>query len=161
MRAVLLGLVGIALATPALGAREDPALASPPSPALRVGGVFLRVADLKRSVAFYSDRLDLAVLFANDELAALDGKGVMLLLEQPQDPDGSPNTGLAGWTEVVFEVPDVKATHAALLRRGVEFATPLRAVTSDGKRDRLAAAFHDPDGHILSITGWVSRASAP
>jgi predicted lactoylglutathione lyase len=30
-------------------------------------------------------------------------------------------------------------------------------VTGDGNRELYATDFRDPDGHILSITGWVQK----
>jgi methylmalonyl-CoA/ethylmalonyl-CoA epimerase len=156
----LLGLT--LLLGPAFRDASGAAQGSPaPAQALKVGGVFLRVADLPRSLAFYRDTLELRPLFANEEIAAVDGGGVMILLERPQRPETAANAGLAAWTEVVFEVADVRASYAALRERGVAFATPLRVVSSEQGRDRLAAAFRDPDGHVLSITGWVAKTPAP
>jgi hypothetical protein len=41
---------------------------------------------------------------------------------------------------------------------GVPFEVEPRPVTSDGERTLLAAHFRDPDGHLVSVTGWVDGA---
>jgi predicted enzyme related to lactoylglutathione lyase len=51
--------------------------------------------------------------------------------------------------EIVFNVEDIQAAHAALSARGVAFRIAPRPVTGD----RHAADFRDPDGHALSIFG--------
>src|SRR5262245_65390098 len=131
------------------------------APALKVSHVILRVAEMARSVAFYRDRVGLPLLYSSGEFAAFDGGGVTLLLNQPDSPEPAPpSAGLAALTEVVLEAADVAAAHAALVQRGIAFRVVPRVVTSDGQRDLLAADFRDPDGHVLSITGWVPRTPA-
>lgn len=117
---------------------------------MRIARIILRVTDMDRSLAFWSQEVGLDVQFAAGEFAFLDGQGVQLALnrveELPRDDT---------MTEIVFEVDDVTATFNALRERGVDFEVELRPVTSDGDRDLLAAHFYDPDGHVASITGWV------
>ena len=127
------------------------------SPPLKVSHVILRVADMARSVAFYRERVGLPLRFTSEEFSGFDAGGVMLMLNQPEQPTTAPNGGLAALTEIVLEAPDIGAAHAALEGRGVEFRVKPRVVTTDGARDLLAADFRDPDGHVLSITGWVPR----
>jgi catechol 2,3-dioxygenase-like lactoylglutathione lyase family enzyme len=129
-------------------------MAAVSSPALRVSNVILRVADLARSIEFYRDRLGMPVRFSNDEFAGIDGGGVTVLLEHSRQPS-APNAGLSALTEVVLEVPDVTEAYKTLKGRGVPFRIEPRLVTSNGSQDLLAADFRDPDGHALSLTGWV------
>lgn len=119
---------------------------------MRIGQVILRVADLDQSVAFWTERVGLALTMRAGTFAFLDGGGPQLALNQVEErpTDGS-------LTEIVFEVDDVRAAHAELVGRGVPFEVELRPVTSDGERDLLAAHFHDPDGHLASLTGWVTQ----
>lgn len=128
------------------------------STSLRVSHVILRVSNMARSVAFYRNGVGMTVQSANDEFAALDGGGVTLLLNKPERPPGGESAGLASLTEIVLEVPDVRSAYEAFKARGVAFRVDPRPVTSDGSRDLLAADFRDPDGHVLSLTGWVPRA---
>ena len=56
---------------------------------------------------------------------------------------------VAGATEVVFAVENVRAAHKALSAKGVAFINePRQATPTD-----WVAHFKDPDGHILSIFG--------
>ena len=58
-------------------------------------------------------------------------------------------TPLAGGTEVVFQVENVRAAHRALMAEGVLFVTePRQATPTD-----WVAHFRDTDGHLLSIFG--------
>lgn len=118
----------------------------------RVSTIILRVADLERSTAFYRDTIGLPLRFGNGAFSFFDGGGVDLVLNRDGDPAAVSST-----TEVVLEVDDVMAAHLALTRRGVSFRVAPRPVTEDADRQLLAADFRDPDGHLLSITGWVPR----
>ncbi len=117
---------------------------------MRISNVIFQVADLERSVAFYRDVVGMRPLFIAENMAFFDGGGIALALNQfpgelPQDP---------GMTEVVLEVDDVDATFAELRDRGVEFRVEPRPVTEAEGKTLYAADFRDPDGHVLSITGW-------
>lgn len=127
---------------------------------VRAARVILRVSDLNRSTAFYRDRVGLTLQSLNDEFAVFDAGGMVLMLEHLPKPPSSPSAGLAALTEIVFESDDVFLTHAVMERRGVRFKQEPRAVTSDDTRVMYAADFRDPDGHVLSIAGWVPRQAA-
>jgi catechol 2,3-dioxygenase-like lactoylglutathione lyase family enzyme len=119
----------------------------------RLTNVMLRVADLQRSLAFWRDTLGLRALGAFESFAFLDAGGVHIGLNAvspPREPDG----GLAALTEIVLEVADVGAAHAELTAKGVAFRTAPRAITRDRTRELWACDCRDPDGHLVSITGW-------
>lgn len=126
---------------------------------LKVSNIILRVADMARSVAFYRDQVGLPLRFASEEFSGFDAGGLTLMLNRPDRMAEAASAGLAALTEIVLEAPDIVAAHAALRQRGVAFRLEPRVVTSDGKRDLLAADFRDPDGHVLSLTGWVPHPS--
>jgi lactoylglutathione lyase len=117
----------------------------------RISNIILRVEDLERSLAFYRDLLGITVLGSSESFAFLNGGGVTLALNAIGiDMKANP----PGLVEVVFEVDDVEATYESLSEAGVPFRLEPRVVMSDGGRDLMAADFRDPDGNILSITGW-------
>jgi methylmalonyl-CoA/ethylmalonyl-CoA epimerase len=121
----------------------------------RLTTVMLRVADLQRALNFWRDTLGLRALGAFESFAFLDAGGARIGLNAvapPKDQDG----GLAALTEVVLEVPDVLAAHAELTAKGVVFRTAPRPVTRDRLRELWACDCRDPDGHLVSVTGWVS-----
>jgi len=127
---------------------------------VRATRLILRVSDLDRSTAFYRDRVGLTLQSLNEEFAVFDAGGMVLMLEHLPKPPSSPSAGLAAFTEIVLESEDVLATHAAMQARGVPFRTAPRLVTADDSRQMYAADFRDPDGHVLSIAGWVARRGA-
>lgn len=117
----------------------------------KISNIILRVRDLERSLAFYRDQLGMTVLGASQAFAFLDGGGVTLALNAiGEEIEANP----PGLVEVVFEVDDVDASHNALTGVGVQFRLAPRVVMSSEGRDLLAADFRDPDGNVLSITGW-------
>jgi hypothetical protein len=86
------------------------------------------------------------------EFVFFDAGGVTLAIRQT---DGAI---VPGSTEISFEVPDIMSTYGSLKPK-VKFSQAPRAVTGDGTTGLYATDFKDPDGHILSITGWVPKAS--
>jgi len=118
---------------------------------MRVSNIILRVTDMEQSVRFYRDEVGLPLLSQSPTFSFFDGGSIPIALNQAGDlaPDES-------LTEIVLEVDDVEAAHRAMSLRGVEFRIAPRAVMSDGSRSLYAGDFADPDGHIVSITGWVA-----
>lgn len=113
---------------------------------MKVGHIMLGVSDLDRSLVFYRDLLGLTVQSQLPGFAFLDGGSLTIALSK----DIWTHMGKApGATQVAFGVDNVKASHAALKAKGVEFMNEPRDVNG---RD-WAANFRDPDGHLLSIFG--------
>ena len=112
----------------------------------RISAVMLGVRDLSAALAFYQDKLGLKVMMQEPALALLQCGSLLLGLSRG-------HTGLAphvaGATEVVFQVENVRAAHKALSARGVSFTTePRQATPTD-----WVAHFKDVDGHLLSVFG--------
>jgi catechol 2,3-dioxygenase-like lactoylglutathione lyase family enzyme len=128
------------------------------SPQLRSSRVILRVSDLKASTAFYRDLVGMPLQSTFDEFAVFGSPdGIVVMLQEVTRKTTAPNAGLSAFTEVVLESPDVMTSYREMKARGITFAREPQVVTSDGTRDLYAADFRDPDGHILSITGWSNR----
>jgi catechol 2,3-dioxygenase-like lactoylglutathione lyase family enzyme len=129
------------------------------APALTANRVILRVANLKASIAFYRDQVGLPLQTTFDEFAVFGRDGLTVMLQQIERKSNSPSTGLAALTEVVLESPDVMKSCQEMKARGVVFLREPFAATTDGNRVLYAANFKDPDGHVLSVTGWVMMGS--
>jgi catechol 2,3-dioxygenase-like lactoylglutathione lyase family enzyme len=125
-------------------------------PTLTANRIILRVADLKASVAFYRDRVGLPLQSTFDEFAVLGGDGVTVMLQQIERKSTAASTGLSALTEVVLESPDVLNSYEEMKGRGVVFLHAPRPATAEGSRVLYTAGFKDPDGHVLSVTGWVT-----
>ncbi|WP_199034557.1 VOC family protein [Glycomyces salinus] len=115
----------------------------------------LIVADLRRSIEFYSDALGLSITDRTDEAAVLDaGFGKILLWERPDAPPGE-----TGVMHLTFEVGDIDAAFTKMNDAGVEFMHLPRTALLGQNYEMRAAAFRDPDGHGLAITEHRERES--
>lgn len=117
----------------------------------RISAVMLGVRDMAPALAFYTDKLGLKVIMQEPALALLQCGTAMLGLSR-----GHVNLApqVAGATEVVFGVDNVRAIHKALSAQGIAFMTePRQATPTD-----WVAHFKDPDGHLLSIFGPEGQA---
>lgn len=118
---------------------------------MQVSHVILRVSDMDRSLAFYRDQVGLTVLAQSAEFSFLDAGTIRLALNTV--PDVGPDTSA---TEIVLEVDDVQTAYDELVSRGVPFEIEPRPVVEAEGRSLHAAHFRDPDGHVASITGWIT-----
>lgn len=112
----------------------------------RIAAVMLGVRDLPQALHFYKEKLGLTLIMQEPALALLQCGTVLLGLSR-----GHVNIAphVAGATEVVFGVDNVRAAHKALTDRGVNFINePRQATPTD-----WVAHFKDVDGHVLSIFG--------
>jgi catechol 2,3-dioxygenase-like lactoylglutathione lyase family enzyme len=146
--ALLISIASIAAFATSLSAQQ---------PAVRANRVILRVANLGTSIRFYRDQVGLPLQSTFDEFAVFGGDGMTLMLQQVERKSSGAATGLPALTEVVLEAADVMKTCREMKERGVTLLREPFAATTDGPRVLYAAPFKDPDGHILSITGWVDR----
>jgi catechol 2,3-dioxygenase-like lactoylglutathione lyase family enzyme len=111
-----------------------------------VSMIMLGVRDLEKSLSFYRDRLGIEVRQRIPGFAFLDSGALTIVLSEPLAKNVSP---LAGATEVIFSVNDVRASYEALKDQGVEFSQAPRNVSGP----MWAANFRDPDGHLLTLFG--------
>jgi len=111
-----------------------------------VSMIMLGVRDLEKSVTFYRDRLGIDVRQRIPGFAFLDSGALTIVLSEPLAKNVSP---LAGATEVIFSVNDVRASYEALKNQGVDFSQEPRNVSGP----MWAANFRDPDGHLLTLFG--------
>jgi catechol 2,3-dioxygenase-like lactoylglutathione lyase family enzyme len=118
-------------------------------PSVRLSGIhaiMLGVRDSAQSAAFYSGPLGLKVKMQEPQLVLLDAGPVTLGLS-PGHVRLAAN--VAGASEVVFRVENVRSAYRALAQSGIVFLSEPRQVTAT----EWAAHFRDPDSHLLSIFG--------
>jgi len=116
------------------------------TPISGITAVMLGVRDMPAALAFYRDKLGLAVIMQESTLALLQCGAVMLGLSRGHAQAGP---HIAGATEVVFRVDNVRAAHCALTAQGISFLSEPRQATPND----WVAHFRDVDGHLLSIFG--------
>jgi catechol 2,3-dioxygenase-like lactoylglutathione lyase family enzyme len=114
--------------------------------------IMLGVRDLEQSRMFYEDRLGLKVSQKIPGYVFLETGAVTLILSESLAKNVSP---IAGATEVIFSVNDIRVAHAALMSKGIEFTQEPHNVAGP----MWAANFRDPDGHLLTIFGPERGAS--
>jgi catechol 2,3-dioxygenase len=125
-------------------------------PAVRVGHVHLRVADLDRALAFYRDGLGLAVT-ADGRRVGVDAVFLAagdyhhhLALNTWQSAGGSaPPPGCTGLHHVAFLYPD-RHELARAIQRLVDHGWPIGHATDHG--GSVAVYLDDPDGNGVELT---------
>jgi lactoylglutathione lyase len=122
---------------------------------LRTLHVGLRVADLERSLAFYTG-LGYGVVghvpetgFGRLTMLKLPGDE-FVTIELVHDPDrGVVDPG--GLNHIVIQVESIHATVADLTARGVEVEAPS---SPDGSDDFWTSWISDPDGYRIELVQW-------
>ena len=108
--------------------------------------IMLGVRSMERSVSFYRDQLGITLRQQFPGFAMFDTGAVTLVLSEDR---ASGEANVAGATEVIFSVQDVKAGAEALKKQGVVFSHEPHPVNGP----MWAANFPDPDGHLLTLFG--------
>lgn len=106
----------------------------------QVTQVAILVADMKKSVNFYSYVLGLTVLTKSEGSVEFRTDGPILAIKPREQP------GSAGTTQITFQVGDVEVAFADAKRRGARVVSPPRTVDG-GRLARLA----DPDGNVIEL----------
>lgn len=118
---------------------------------MEVSHIILGVSDMARALSFYRDVVGLDVLSESTAFTFLDAGTIRLALTPHAAPGGEDSR-----TEIVLAADDVADAFRELSGRGAAFEVSLRAVMSQDGAELHAAHFRDPDGHLVSITGWVT-----
>jgi lactoylglutathione lyase len=122
---------------------------------MRTLHIGLRVADLERSLAFYTG-LGYEVLGSVPETAF----GSLTMLKLPRDEfvtielvhdPGRGEVGAGGLQHLVIQVESMRATIAELAERGIEVEPPS---SPDGSADFWTAWLTDPNGNRIELVQW-------
>lgn len=106
----------------------------------QISAIMLGVRGLPKALTLYTEKLGLNVITQEPQLVLLQCGTVLLGLTRGH-AEAAPH--LAGATEVVFPVEDVRTAHRVLTSQGVSFVAEPRQVTPKN----WAAHFRDVDGH--------------
>lgn len=112
-----------------------------------LGQIARSVSAIDSARDWYRDKLGLAHLYSFEKLAFFDCGGVRLMLAE-----GSTETN----SILYFRVPDIRAAHAALQERGIEFVSAPHMIHrhEDGTEEWMGF-FNDNDGRPLAIMAQV------
>jgi predicted enzyme related to lactoylglutathione lyase len=110
-----------------------------------IGQISMNARDIDRATAFYSDILELPLLFRAGQMAFFDC-GVRLMLSRPEKPEyDHPGSVL------YFKVADIEATHRQLLDRGVTFLGEPHPIARMPDHELWMAFFTDTEGNTLAL----------
>jgi lactoylglutathione lyase len=114
----------------------------------------IMVADMDRSVGFYTETLGMPLRFrAGNDWAEVGSPGVKIGLH-PTRP-GAPQTQSTSGVSLGFEIGNIETAMDELRARGVNFPAPI----VEGGAERIAH-FADPDGTALYLFQQVKRAGS-
>ena len=108
--------------------------------------IMLGTRDVQKSIPFYRDLLGLKLTQQFGGFAMFNAGNITIVLSEDR---ARSSEHVAGATEVVFSVEDVRGAFRALKEQGVTFDKDPIQVTGP----MWAAHMRDPDGHLLSIFG--------
>ncbi|MEM7029328.1 MAG: VOC family protein [Chloroflexota bacterium] len=114
---------------------------------LTLGAVYLSVADLQRSIAFYQQSLGLQVHRKTDQQVHL-GAGSADLIILTEKPNGVQVSNVTGLYHFALLVPSRFAL-AQVLKNLVETETPLQGMSDHWVSEAIYLA--DPDGHGIEV----------
>ena len=118
-----------------------------------IGQIARTVKDIASARDWYGGVLGLPLLLEAKGMAFFDAGGTRLYLQQSED---------AGPESILyFRVADIRATHAELSARGVQFLQPPHVVHrhADGTEEWLAF-FSDPEERPLALMALVPPETA-
>ena len=120
----------------------------------RLCNVRVFVTDWRRAIHFYTDTLEMAVAYRNDEIGwaqMATGEG-HLSLERVDASDDEGRVLIGRFVGAPLEVADIFSTHKLLTARGVEFIAPPEKQPWGG----VLAHLRDPDGNVLTLVGGIA-----
>lgn len=117
----------------------------------RLGQISIVVQDIGRATAFYRDALGLRFLFeAPPKLAFFDCGGVRIMLSTAEEAEFDHPSSI-----LYFQVDDIRAAHAAMSGRGVEFRDEPHLVAKLPDHELWMAFFKDSEGNTLALMSEV------
>ena len=111
-----------------------------------IGQIAITVRDLDAAVAFYRDKLGMALLFTVPGMAFFDLGPVRLMLGTSEREDLDHRASI-----IYYRVRDIEAAAQALHDRGVEFEHEPRLAHPGDSHDLWLAFIRDMDGNFLGL----------
>lgn len=116
-----------------------------------IGQIAIAVSDIKKSVDFYQNTLELKLLFeAPPGLAFFDCGGVRLMLTIPQGEDRDHKTSV-----IYYKVNDIDAATTALKAKGVSFIHEPQMTAKMEDHELWIGFIRDPDENLVGIMAEI------
>lgn len=111
-----------------------------------IGQISMTAHDIDRATSFYSESLQLALLFRAGDMSFFDCGGVRLMLSRPEKPEyDHPGSVL------YFKVSDIQSSHRELSGRGVVFLGEPHLIARMPDHELWMAFFKDSEGNTLAL----------
>ncbi|HEY1579720.1 MAG TPA: VOC family protein [Terracidiphilus sp.] len=117
----------------------------------KIGQIAITVDDLARARDFYQNLLGMKFLFDAEHLAFFKCGEIRLMLTTPDKP------GPRGGTILYFNVDDIRATHAAMKQRGVNFIDEPHLVAKMPDHELWMVFLRDTEGNTIGIMCEIRR----
>ncbi len=115
-----------------------------------LGQISMNARDIDRATAFYTDSLQVKLLFRAGHMSFFDCGGVRLMLSKPETPEyDHPGSVL------YFKVGDIQASHRELTDRGVTFLGEPHLIARMPDHELWMAFFKDSEGNTLALMSEV------
>ena len=112
----------------------------------KVGQIAVRVKDVNRAAAFYSDKLGMKLLLKQNNLAVLDCGGLSIFLTLPEtEAEGTHNS------VIYFDVEDIQQAAQNLTERGVTLFEKPNKVGKLGAAEVWIAIFRDSEENLMGL----------
>ena len=116
-----------------------------------IGQIAIAVSDIKASVDFYQNTLELKLLFeAPPGLAFFDCGGVRLMLTIPQGEERDHKT-----SAIYYRVNDIDAATTALKAKGVSFIHEPQMTAKMEDHELWIGFIRDPDENLVGIMAEI------
>ena len=117
----------------------------------RIGQIAIGVTDIKKSVDFYRNTLDLELLFeAPPGLAFFNCGGVRLMLTIVQGEERDHRTSV-----IYYKVSDIQSATAKLKDRGVSFVHEPQLTAKMEDHELWIGFLRDPDENLVGIMAEI------
>ena len=116
-----------------------------------IAQLLIPVADFDKGMAFYRDVLGIPFLFSAPPQMAFFNCGGIRLLVGVMPAGQKAQRGSA----IYFKVADIRAGHASLKGKGVQFGAEPHVVHRTPQHELWLAEFKDPDGNQLALMSEV------
>ena len=117
----------------------------------QVGQIGIPVKDLDRAITFYSDILNLPLLFQTERMAFYDLNGLRIMLSLPEKEEFAHTSSV-----LYYQVEDIQAVCKELLAKGAAFSGEPHVVTRMDNIETWMAFFTDSEGNTMALVSEVS-----
>jgi len=112
-----------------------------------IGQIAIAVSDIKKAVEFYTNKLELNLLFeVPSGMAFYECGGIRLMLTEQNGDLKDHKTSV-----IYYHVSDIKQTAKSMIERGVNFTKPPHMAVKMADHELWIGFLRDPDENLIGI----------